>query len=548
MHSHDSATRDEDNGKAAQVYCLALDLVGSTEAGLGLTTQELDRFNIALVNQIWPHLERVGLENMLVKFTGDGWLVISDQVGQVPSLCCLATIMVQLFQKEINAATGLRLDHIPALRVAVCSGRDVKVSFPDGRIDYVGDSIRRAVRACDECAPNEVLIGDSVREQVFRDFGVEERQWQGDSAQAKREESFPIYALGDLKTEAAAQSDAPEYFVNTFTIIGKSAEASRLAREVSGRLEKVAVTAAEEEGRLRRYNRLLASMVDYATALEILDRMKRAGPEPDVVTYNTVASKAEDYQQARGVVEEMQTAGIEPNVVTYNTLVSKAEDYQQARAVVEEMQTAGIEPNVVTYNTLIDRAPDYETGKAWLKTMQEQGIMPGVVTYTTLIDRAPDYETAKALVLEMQECGIGPTVETYSAVFSKDLSATTPAALLAWYLGEAYHPDAAVEAAIAFYRKKGAVDHALKLALHYPHTGATRKLIRQHGDKAVSYFEAMCARDPQNGHYALGIALMELQRYVDAKAHLEQALALAEAEPRRADIERRLRQIDGRLG
>ena len=58
--------------------CLAMDLKGSTASGLKLSTRKLDRFNLALVNQLSPYLRSVQLDHALVKFTGDGWLVMSD--------------------------------------------------------------------------------------------------------------------------------------------------------------------------------------------------------------------------------------------------------------------------------------------------------------------------------------------------------------------------------------------------------------------------------------------------------------------------------------
>src|SRR5205807_9802220 len=76
------------------VSCLSIDLIGSTKAGLELTAARLDRFNTSLVSQIKPHLEKLGLRDALVKFTGDGWLLMTDEAEKVPvpAFCCLATI------------------------------------------------------------------------------------------------------------------------------------------------------------------------------------------------------------------------------------------------------------------------------------------------------------------------------------------------------------------------------------------------------------------------------------------------------------------------
>src|SRR5437764_538728 len=124
------------------VYCISIDLIGSTQAGLDLTTSALDRFNTKLVEQLNPHLIALGLTDAQIKFTGDDWLIMTDETQQVPGFCCLATIMVKRFQAEMSASTGIAEQNIPAVRVAVCSGRDLRIELSDGRVDWVGDSCR----------------------------------------------------------------------------------------------------------------------------------------------------------------------------------------------------------------------------------------------------------------------------------------------------------------------------------------------------------------------------------------------------------------------
>ena len=59
------------------VYCLCMDLIESTKAGLEFSTAKLDHFNISLVEQIRPHLVKLGLDDATLKFTGDGWLLMT---------------------------------------------------------------------------------------------------------------------------------------------------------------------------------------------------------------------------------------------------------------------------------------------------------------------------------------------------------------------------------------------------------------------------------------------------------------------------------------
>jgi hypothetical protein len=89
------------------VYCLCLDLTGSTKAGLSLTNQQNDRFNSAFVKQISPHWKSlVSDPELILKFTGDGWLFMTREVGRLSDLCCLALIQAKMFQREMSELTG----------------------------------------------------------------------------------------------------------------------------------------------------------------------------------------------------------------------------------------------------------------------------------------------------------------------------------------------------------------------------------------------------------------------------------------------------------
>src|SRR3990172_8380471 len=87
------------------VSCLSIDLIGSTKTCIEFSTLNLDRFNISLVEQIGPHLEGLGLSDVLIKFTGDGWLLMTYDISHVPALCCLAKIMASKFQEKLNKLT-----------------------------------------------------------------------------------------------------------------------------------------------------------------------------------------------------------------------------------------------------------------------------------------------------------------------------------------------------------------------------------------------------------------------------------------------------------
>lgn len=154
------------------VYCLSIDLIGSTKAGFQLSSKKLDSFNKALVQQIESHVEQLELSDISVKFTGDGWLFITPKADEVSRLCCLATIMSHNFQTEMSVTTGIEPLRIPGLRLAICSGRDLRVELFDGSRDWLGDSARRATRASGYCYENEILVDEPVRYLIFRDFHI----------------------------------------------------------------------------------------------------------------------------------------------------------------------------------------------------------------------------------------------------------------------------------------------------------------------------------------------------------------------------------------
>ena len=478
----------------ATVYCFCMDMIKSTKLGLELTTASFDRFNKSLVKQIESHLENLGLADTILKFTGDGWLLMTHDVNKVSALCCLATIMAERFRGEMSHLAEIALDRIPSLRLTICSGRDMLVKLPDGREDWVGDSARRAVRASGCCYPNEILIDDgTMRSSCLRDFDanpVDVEKRIEEFLLKETEEVFPLYVLGELKLEAATEPKAPTYFVYTLGQIGKVEEAKAAGHRIAERLtdEATKLDITDKEGvqrNLRSWNRLMASLPDYSSTLEMLKRIR--------------------------------TAGLVPDVVTYNTLINNAPDYDAAKTWVETMRAEGIQPNVVTYNTLINKAPDYNAAKTWVKTMRAEGIQPNVITYSTL--------------------------------FSKDLSDKSAEDILTWYLSQEYHPEKALQAAIAAYRRIRRTNEALRLALDYPHLQAARRLIRKHEKEALSYFTTIYDHDPEhpNASYALGVALMELGKEQEAQPYLKKALKLARPGPRKVVIKEWLRQIDRKL-
>lgn len=526
--------------------CLAMDLKKSTTTGLKLTTKRLDRFNLALVNQIGPHLSAVGLEKALIKFTGDGWLIMSDEPEHAAPLCCLAIILARRFHIEMSLEASLTPQEIPALRLAICWARDLPVQLPDGTRDFVGDSVRHAVRACQLCHDNEVLIDETVQRWIHHDFITNRLRLPerlAENPEAKMEEELVLHTLDELKVESGEETDAPEYYVNTLAIIGRKGEAEALADQISEHLQSEAEEPNADQGELtERFNRLLASNLDYETASRILKDMHEAGLRPDVRTFNALIAKAQDYETKNIWLQRMKQEGIQPNIATFNTLIAQAEDEATASRWLTKMRREGIEPDTTLLNTLIDRSRDHATAQTWLERMERRGVAPNASTFDLLIEKAEDVQTAMRWIERMFASGIRPAQVSFLTLFSKDVTTISADDLLAWYLGLEFHPPEPMYRAIASYRRSGRIDDALRLCLDYPYMQAAQKVFRTHPERTLGYFRSIVERDPNhaNGAYALGIALKELEHRDEAAIWLRRALTLAAPGYRRDEIRRYL--------
>jgi len=534
--------------------CLAMDLLGSTTAALHLSSKRLDRFNLALINQLNPHLKAVGMEDCLIKFTGDGWLVMSDVQSDVAPLCCLAVIMASQFQAEISRQASMAREKVPAMRLALCWGRDLEVILMNGQRDFVGGSVRHAVRALQLCDPNEVLIDETVRTWISHDFytsrvDIDERctKYQPE----KFEESQVLHRLDGLKAAAADDHDAPLYFVNTLSIIGRSSEAGRIAKGISDQLQQDIEENELSEDELRwRWNRLLASNVDYETARAIFDDLHRAGLKPDVSSLNALIDKATDYRTESKWLQAMIQEGVRPNVYTYNTLIDKARDKERIQKWMSRMEVDGVDPNLLTLNILLNKAKDYATAKTWYGQIVNRGIAPNAETYQILIQKSESFETAQSWLGALFAIEPEVSMEAMLAVMTKDMTHLSGEQFLTWYLGLRWHPSKPVHRVIAAYRKANKLSEALRVALDYPHTQIALKLFREHPDESLEYFRRIVSEDSDhaNGHYALGLALTELGNTEDAIPVLNRALELAAPGHRREELTSYLDALQANFG
>lgn len=549
MPSPDTRAKSAPEPSPRLTLCLAIDLKQSTTAGLKLSTRRLDRFNLALVNQLNPNLKTVGLDRVRIKFTGDGWLLMSNDPDYAAPLCCLAVIMSTNFQAEMSREAQIPVNQVPALRVAVCWARDLEVELPDGQIDFVGDSVRHAVRACQFCRDNEIIIDETVQRWVQHDFlttriDLDERLRE--FPMAKMEQDLALHTLAELRLESAAEIDAPVYFVNTLSAIGRSGEAEALADRIADQLQIEAEDPQSDTVELReRFNRLLASNLDYENASRILRDMQDAGLAPDRATFTALIVKAEEYKTKCIWLQRMKQKGLAPDLGTFNELIRTATDRAARKRWLAKMKREGVSPDVETLNTLIDRDPEYPKAAEWVKTMEAEGVRPDPGTYDLLIEKAGDIASGMRWIERMFKESIQPGMVSLLTLMSKEVGTVSADELLRWYLKLPYHPPEPMQRAIAAYRKRGDIDGAIRLALDYPYTEAAKKIMRAHPDQSIAYFQQVVEANPRhpNGAYALGIALLEFRRFAEAEPWLNRALELSSPGPRRDDLMRYLGRI-----
>jgi class 3 adenylate cyclase len=527
-----------------------MDLCDSTATGLRLSTRKLDRFNLALIDQLDPHLEAMQLQHAVVKFTGDGWLVMSDEQEDAARLCCLALVMAAKFQREMSREAGIPPGHVPAMRLAICWGRDLKVTLRGGLRDFVGNSVRRAVRASQLCHDNEVLIDETVRTWVAHDFSasrvdVDDRLEEFPAA--KMEEDLALYSLEELRPESADEVDAPTYFVRALNLLGFAREADALVNRISDQLLTEAPFSPDPARLLSRWNELLTTDVDYDTVRELLSDMRAAGLKPDVRTYNALLEKAKDVRSENRWLQAMALDGFRPDTTTLNILLRKATTSAAAERRFSKLQAEGVVPDPESLRILVERAESTEEAAQWARRIESLGVQPDQPTMEAMVARAATFGEAKAWIERMVAAGHEPSEVAFIALFGKDVTEVGADELLAWYLKLPYHPTHPMKKAMAEYRRRGRLDDALRLALDYPHTDTARKLFAKHPERSRAYIEQVLAASPQhaNGAYAMGMLLVEQKKLDEAVPYLEMAYSLAAQGTRKDELGRYLALLQG---
>lgn len=368
--------------------CLAIDMIGSTAFGLALDSRKLRLFNQCFVEQIGPHLERLQLRHAILKFTGDGWLVVSDAPGDTIPLACLAQVMASTFSSEMRERTGF--ERVPALKIAMCMGHDDRVTLPNGAEDFVGDSARRANRLSQIGESQEVLVCAATKLGIARDFEIrkldEEEIDERISSRGvhKWEEDIDAYRVVGPKDNLSNDSDPA--LVYLLLALGRIDEASALSAQVSESVDESPDWARRLSGLgLERY----VSALSIDSARSLLEKAQRLGVRPTAEAFNSLLTRARDWAKVLEIELEMERAQVPPDPETFHAIMGFAPDWPASENILRKMLGSGVEPDSKTLKLLIEKAPDWPSLERTVELLREAGVRPSPEVFAALIARAP---------------------------------------------------------------------------------------------------------------------------------------------------------------
>jgi len=424
--------RDISPGQQYPVFCLCVDLIGSTVTALRLNSRQRAAFFCSLIDCFLEYLKGFGLHSRgaAVKFTGDGWLVMCVGLTVPQVLVAFAKTLCKRLQADISEQLSeLGVKGVPGIRATIFHGHDVAVSVPFSAdeelslLDWVGDSARLACRYNAYVNENELLVDYAVFQQVKYDFNCE--PFKPDLSKGKvPEEVVPCYLVGEIRPEimeGAADADGSEYYALYLKFVGMDREATKVARQsaqgmsfqatggavrVSGplrgrqaRLSARRMGAGSAENGSQIYTReklltLLLATEPGEARQQVVSALGGIGTGLSLEDYNALMSRSPRYQAAASWYAELLNSDLAPGLATYRVLMGKAPDHDSAFRWYREMVHRGISPDADVYNALVARAPDYSTALRWYQEMLKTGAVPSAATYNALGNRAPDRETA----------------------------------------------------------------------------------------------------------------------------------------------------------
>ncbi|CDF35933.1 unnamed protein product [Chondrus crispus] len=145
-----------------------------------------------------------------------------------------------------------------------------------------------------------------------------------------------------------------------------------------------------------------ARVGDAEQAEKIICEMESAG-RSNVVAYNAYlkANRGNGFKAALSVLDRMKKAGLRPDVVTYNTVIDFLSAEENGTQIAEglvrvDMPRNGVRPDLLTFNTLIkgvarnrgnkcDASTALGAAYRWLRELQARGLKPDEFTYQSMV-------------------------------------------------------------------------------------------------------------------------------------------------------------------
>ncbi|KAK9162233.1 hypothetical protein Syun_003135 [Stephania yunnanensis] len=156
----------------------------------------------------------------------------------------------------------------------------------------------------------------------------------------------------------------------------------------------------------------------FESCIELFDKMKKGGLQPDEVTYSTLLAgciKYKDgYLKALKLVQELKEIGLPMDSVIYGTLLAICASNNrcdEAEAFFQQMKDEGVSPNEFHYGSLLNVYSidgNYTKADGLVKDMKSAGLVPNKVILTSLLKvyvRGELFEKSRELLVELERLG-----------------------------------------------------------------------------------------------------------------------------------------------
>ena len=294
------------------------------------------------------------------------------------------------------------------------------------RSDAFYDAIRDLTRAAVVRTSDPALLRGVLRRMRSCAIPVDSRLATAGMRAAMRARATDVgIAYFDALDEGVADERAYTGLIKLHAAAGRSAEALAVERRMSA--EQVAPS-------LYTFNTLMsvcARKGDRRGMLTYFGRIEQAGLRATVESWNVVLSYCARHSgagrilQAEDVINRMRKSGIAPDVVSYSCLAQScvaAGDAGKSSEIYSTMLSEGVAPDLIFFNTALG---GYAQQLMWgrsvdmLDRMQASGVAPDRTSFALALKacvHAHRPSQAARVVERMQRDGLQPDVRIYSSL------------------------------------------------------------------------------------------------------------------------------------